>query len=429
MNPIDFSKLATFKNEHLSVSRLKLYEQCAFAFFCRYVDTARKHAIDVAPKGEAAEFGTVLHAALELTYQWIVDEQYEGRFPEAEMIIFYRQAWQASGMKGVALYHEGLDILRAYARSMPLVDHWRILGVEVEFNLDLGGYIVNGYIDRVDKVDDETIEIWDYKSNRLLFTKSDLETDLQMSIYGLAARSLYPWAKRVHFKFRMLRHDLDQEARRSAKTIDDAAGYVVALGRMTETEVERAQKEKREPWQPTLNENCAYCDYRRRCSKYAEAIEGRLDYPRAENPDDLVRVSIEREAVANIAKVAYGRRDELDKILKAAHEKAGQDELTVGERKYRFINAKETVYDPQLVLRAFKDAGVPEARAAERVLRADTKEVEALLEELLGGATHARALALKAELQGIQRRVPMSPRWDSKPVRKAKTEENAKGRR
>lgn len=427
---IDFSKLATFKNEHLSVSRLKLYEQCALAFFHRYVNQAQKHAIDVAPRGEAAEFGTVLHATLELVYAWIVAEQYEGRFPEAEMIIFYRQAWQASGMKGVALYHEGLDILRAYARSTPLVDHWRILGVEVEFNLDLGGYIVNGYIDRIDKVDDETIEIIDYKSNRLLFTKSDLETDLQMSIYGLAARSLYPWAKQVRFKFRMLRHDLDQEVRRSARTIDDAAGYVVALGRMTETEVERAEKEKRQPWQPTLNENCAYCDYRRRCPKYAEAITGGLDYPKAENPADLVSVSVEREAVANIAKVAYGRRDELDDILKAAHKNSNLDEMLVGERKYRYIPAKETVYDADLVMRAFTDAGVSRETVEKRVLRTDAKEVEAMLEELLGGATHVRALALKAELQGIQRRVPMSPRWDSKPVRKAKTEETAtKGRR
>ena len=122
-------------------------------------------------------------------------------------------------------------------------------------------------------------------------------------------------------------------------------------------------------------------------------------------------------------------KEELDKILKAAHANAGAAEMEVGGRRYRYIPANETVYDADLLLRVFESAGIPRAVTERRALKADAKAVDAMLEELLGGASHARALALKAELQGIARREPLSPRWDSKPIKKAKTAETAKGRK
>lgn len=35
----------------------------------------------------------------------------------------------------------------------------------------VGPFTVLGFIDRVDRVDDETVEVIDYKTNRLLFSR------------------------------------------------------------------------------------------------------------------------------------------------------------------------------------------------------------------------------------------------------------------
>lgn len=69
---------------------------------------------------------------------------------------------------------------------------------------------INGIIDRIDKVDDETIEIIDYKTgtrtnyNSKTREKKDsqfLSEQIQPRIYHLAAQKLYPWAKNILVTF------------------------------------------------------------------------------------------------------------------------------------------------------------------------------------------------------------------------------------
>ena len=95
--------LPVFRNEHVSVSRLKRFEQCALAFYLQYVDKVDRAAGE-SGRSQPAEFGTVLHDALERTYKWIVEEEYEGRFPEGECLEFFRFAWADSGL--VARAHQ-----------------------------------------------------------------------------------------------------------------------------------------------------------------------------------------------------------------------------------------------------------------------------------------------------------------------------------
>lgn len=388
-----------FKNEHLSVSRLKLYEQCPRAFFYRYA--GREHG--TAQKHVAGEVGVVLHAALEAVYVWILAEEYAGPFPEEQLVAAYKTAWRESGLVDVATYQEGLQMLRAYARGRAVVDHFDILAAEQEFNVACEGFTLNGYIDLTEKIDDTRVRIVDYKSNRRLFTKDELANDLQFSIYGLAARTLYPWATSIEFEFRMLRFDTVQRTTRAASQIDDTAGYVAALGRRTETDKE---------WAPKLNENCAYCEHRERCDKYAEALkDGRATVMRAddENLADVVR---EREHVANIAKAAYARKEELDKAIRRAVEEHG-GELKIGERCYTFQHPRSHGYDRRRVVQAFAQAGVPLHRI-EELLEVDPNAVEALRVEVIQAMTRDAALLLKANIESAEKREAMGSRLDSR---------------
>ena len=98
-----------------------------------------------------------------------------------------------------------------------------------------GCFVINGFIDRIDRVDTESVEVIDYKSNRMLFSREELANDLQVSVYALVAPLLYPWAKRVEFSFHMLRHGpFRQWTHRTADQLASTREYLRAVGARTE---------------------------------------------------------------------------------------------------------------------------------------------------------------------------------------------------
>jgi putative RecB family exonuclease len=399
----------TFKNEHLSVSRLKKYEECQRSFFFQYVDPD-KHSHPIEPRGDAASFGSALHVALEVAYKWIVYEEYSGRFPVDVLLDGYRAAWGEAKLVGVALFQEGLDLLRAYARRYPIVDSNDVLAVEREFNIDVGRFTLNGYIDVVERDGPDSIRIVDYKSNRQLFTREELDNDIQMSAYGLAARKLWPWAKRVSFAFEMLRHDVRQPTVRSATEIDDAAGYIISLGERSEADT---------GWEARLNSHCGYCDFRRRCDVYQTALVGEHEVTAIEGATALETLLANRDAAANVAKIAYARKSELDRVIKAKLDVDG--EFDAGGFHVRMINASSKSYpDPSVVLRVFASAGLDTAEVAQRVFVVDKKRVEALCEETAGDVGTSRAIRLKTELEAAIVAVPDTPRLDVRLIKGTK---------
>jgi hypothetical protein len=71
-------------------------------------------------------------------------------------------------------------------------------------------FSIRGFIDRVDKINDDTVEIIDYKTGSRACWESkdrhkkgpdDLMEDIQPRLYHLAAKSIYPWAKNVIVTF------------------------------------------------------------------------------------------------------------------------------------------------------------------------------------------------------------------------------------
>jgi RecB family exonuclease len=404
---------ALFKNDHLSVSRLKLYEQCAYAFWCRYVEKTvalpdgTREPRDLEPRGSAADAGVALHAALERAYAWVIAEEYAGPFPEEEMIAGYRAAWEASStLTGVTLYQEGLEMLRTYAKSHATVDHLTILANEKEFNVQVEEFLINGYIDLIEKTGPDAIRITDFKSNRLLFAKDQLDDDLQAAVYLHVARVLYPWAKTIEFHWAMLRHDTNQTTERPTASVEDGMQYVVTLGRRIERDIE---------WKQTLNANCSFCDHRRQCKTYARALAGGHEYTKAASLADLASVSVEREALQKIAKAAYARKKNLDEVLKKRLEVEGP--FTVNGHAYRAIPAYSMSYpDPSPVIRLLQGAGVPAETVIQRVMVVDKDAVEKLVEETIAQLPRPKGLLLKATVEGVAKLVAGTPRLDSRPV-------------
>ena len=390
--------VAPFKNQHLSYSRLSRFETCPLSYRLHYIEKKQ------AEPGLPLRFGKTIHAVLERLIKEIVDDERTGPLSEERAIELYREAWGAERLTGMDVFAEGLAILRRFIAEQGVVDHRDVLAIEKEFRLPVGPFEVLGFIDRVDWIDDETVEVIDYKTNHQLFTRDEVDTSLQMSLYEVAVRRLWPWAKKVKLTFWMLRHGVRQETTRTEEQLADALAYVETLGRQTETATEYPAR---------LNTNCSYCDHRKQCPAYAEALKGKREFI-VEDLADLEGVAREREEVARLAKALYARKEELEDILKAQLKE--RDELVLGGVRYRMFATTSLDYPLEPTLTLLADAtGLSRDDVLGKLGAIDKKALDALLKSLGKKLDKPRVSLLKAELEAHADK-RMSPRLWAKEV-------------
>ncbi|MCK6586526.1 MAG: PD-(D/E)XK nuclease family protein [Polyangiaceae bacterium] len=390
--------VAPFKNQHLSYSRLTRFETCPLSYRLHYIEKQQ------AEPGLPLRFGKTIHAVLERLIKEVVDDERTGPLSEERAIELYREAWGAERLTGMDVFAEGLAILRRFIAEQGVVDHRDVLAIEKEFRLPVGPFEVLGFIDRVDWIDDETVEVIDYKTNHQLFTRDEVDTSLQMSLYEVAVRRLWPWAKKVKLTFWMLRHGVRQQTTRTEEQLADALAYVETLGRQTETATEYPAR---------LNTNCSYCDHRKQCPAYAEALKGKREFI-VEDLADLEGVAREREEVARLAKALYARKEELEDILKAQLKE--RDELVLGGVRYRMFATTSLDYPLEPTLTLLADAtGLSRDEVLGKLGAIDKKALDALLKSLGKKLDKPRVSLLKAELEAHADK-RMSPRLWAKEV-------------
>jgi len=161
-----------------------MYQACPLHYKLQYVDGLK-------PKDKwYFSFGSTLHLCAECFFKVRVPPP-----PSLnELLDFYESNWLSEGYESA----EEEAKYRAYGREI-LAKFWQIhsadfrmpLAVERIFNIDIEGVRLRGYIDRVDKLDSGGLSIVDYKTNQGLFTREDLEENLQLTLYQLAVEQIW----------------------------------------------------------------------------------------------------------------------------------------------------------------------------------------------------------------------------------------------
>ncbi len=218
----------------LSNSRIETLEGdwgCEAKYFYNYV------AREPDPGNPAALLGNVIHQVLEnlvenekvLDLDELIDE-YKLQLFEYDEEGFIPNDLRQVGLVMIEDYYEmnktethGLD---------HLVDK-RIYEKELWFNIVVGRANMRGYIDRVD-VMDHRVEIVDYKSGKHEVPQKHIHKNLQLGIYALAAKTMFP-DKEIHASLYYLRSgkqkghlftdsDLDAVVERILDVTDKIAG-------------------------------------------------------------------------------------------------------------------------------------------------------------------------------------------------------------
>ncbi len=374
-----------FENKHLSYSRLNRYEQCPLSFKLQYIDKLPNEA------GMPARFGNLVHKVLERLLREHVQAEQVGPLPEERALELLQEQWTRDEMIGAQEYREAGDILRTFVRDEGVVDPGNVLAIEQPFEIQVGRFTVLGYIDRADRIDGDGICIRDYKTFRMLPDQRELDASLQLSLYAVAAKQLWPWAKRLELELHMLRQNIHMRTERTEEELEAALAYASSLGEQTESAATT--------FPPRLNANCVYCDHRSQCPEFARALLGnRVEV--CEDLNDLERVAMEREEVAVLAKILYSRRDQLDSILKAQLETRG--EMVLAGMKYRLGQIARRDFPVGKTLQLLANAtGRSEAELLEKLAGIENGQLDALVKSLGPKVGKPKLNMLKAELEAV----------------------------
>ena len=168
----------------LSYSQISLYQSCPLHYKLQYID-----GLKTKDKWYFS-FGTTLHLCAEYFFKVRVPPP-----PSLEkMLKYYEKIWLSAGYQSAeeeAKYKDyGRQILAKFWQ-VHSADFSLLVAVERMFYIDIEGVKLRGFIDRIDKLDSGGLSIVDYKTSQKLFTRDDLENDLQLTLYQLAIEKMW----------------------------------------------------------------------------------------------------------------------------------------------------------------------------------------------------------------------------------------------
>ena len=328
----------------LSASAATVFEACPARFHAEYVLRAPNLS------SEAADLGTVCHAALEdfvaakhePPKDWPALEAFYFKHYET---VFEDDSRRAEGLTMLRTWHERTDFTNRIVLSTEKKDTFDIPTPygPIPFNYiwdrcDLleGPWMQNG--------DGDHIEVTDYKTISRPISPDGLKDKIQARCYGLAAQIQFPQAEKIWVTFDLLRF----EPVGIVFTRDDNVATWKYLKRLAQRVLEMEQPEER------LNGECHWCVRRHECSLLREHVEagGILGL------GDPITVSKRRHELSNQAKALNRVIEELDSFLIDWAEKNDMMEwdaddlhVAITARKTRTIDTKRAVdlLDPDLL--------------------------------------------------------------------------------
>ncbi len=238
---------------YLTYSMIQTFQECPMHFKARYILGLPT------PPSAALSFGTSLHAALRDFYRLDRGK----KKPEEFLMELYQNNWLDEGYADKQheklTFEKGKRFLRAFLDEKENLII-KPLAIEQPFRFRLGSLTVAGKIDRVDAKDEERIEIIDYKTGASVPGQEEVDRDLQLAIYALAATQVpdKPFAKKPEEVQLSLYYFETDEKLRTNKTREQ-------LEQTKKILLDWAQKISESDFSCNKTERCRRCEYRLLC--------------------------------------------------------------------------------------------------------------------------------------------------------------------
>lgn len=296
-----------------SHSRLSSFEKCRLQYRYRYIDRIRREF-----QGVEAFLGNRVHEVLERLYR---DLQMERTPTLEELTALYHRNWEK-------LYSDKIRIVRSeytaeHYRKVGercIADFYRMyhpfrdgvtLGLEEKVAIPLDGagrYRIEGYVDRIVRVEPGVYEVHDYKTGNSLPSAEDLRNDRQLPLYQLGVQQKFPDARDVRLVWHYLVFNQELRSARSPDALESLKVRTVELIRRIEGT---------QDFPPTESALCRWCEYLDICPLWKHRLKGA---PLPENEylnDSGVRLA---DRLAELESGKQGTEKELGKVKKEARQ-------------------------------------------------------------------------------------------------------------
>ncbi|MEK7524487.1 MAG: UvrD-helicase domain-containing protein [Patescibacteria group bacterium] len=234
----------------LSYSQLDAFQTCPLKYQFRYLWNVPT------PMPAAVNFGSSIHNTLRDFHEWLNENpQKKDDDLRPELQKFFEENWIGLGYESRAIMEDQKE--RGHAMLQKYWEHEKTslstpAFLEKAFTLQLGKITLSGRIDRIDKLEDGTYEVIDYKTGTN--HKKNLSKDLQLSLYALACRDV--------LKIEVSRLSLYfLETLEKVSTTRDDQEIDLCRQEIEELSLDLARSD----FSPTPGFHCGYCDFRLIC--------------------------------------------------------------------------------------------------------------------------------------------------------------------
>ena len=175
-------------NLRYSNSAFNSYEQCPLAFKFGRVWNAQSSSVDPFAKNNHMYIGNVFHSVVQRAAD---PNDLDSKHDHAKLVEVLEDEWDSREF----LYSPKKEEIHAFEMVKKLLESYqdwseknpnKVVGVELEFNLKIGGKLVKGYIDRLEVTPDGKYHVVDYKTGDPKTV--DAENDTQLNLYAEACR-------------------------------------------------------------------------------------------------------------------------------------------------------------------------------------------------------------------------------------------------
>ena len=248
-----------------SHSKIETFEKCRLKFKYRYID----RIIPEIAKSIEAHLGDTVHKSLE----WLYLQVLRGIIPGINDIIsFYSEKWNENYRKNMLIvnketkvedyFNRGVEFLvNYYIKHQPFKDNTIATEKRIQIDSDkINNIRLIGFIDRlVHNLENDEIEIHDYKTGNTMLSKEKIENSRQLALYSLAVKEMFGQNKKVCLIWHFLAQDIMICSRKTNEELENFRKEVIELIKEIE-----ATKE----FQPTISRLCDWCEYKNICSAW-----------------------------------------------------------------------------------------------------------------------------------------------------------------
>jgi len=243
----------------ISYSGLDSFSICPAKYKFQYIDRIK------APKSKDAVFGTLIHDCLRAFH----NPSQRSPMSEDELLKYFTEKWNSDlypdKQEEAFAFHQGIDILKRYylqtqGQEFNIVNLETLFGIPIQKDKEL--HQITGRIDRIDRLEDGTFEIIDYKTSKKMPAQADIDNNFQLSIYYLGIINRWPSIREenrpVKLSLHYLKHGEKLSATRTNEHIKETEDRILDLI----TQIDKSS------FEPKMNPLCDWCQYQPHCSLY-----------------------------------------------------------------------------------------------------------------------------------------------------------------